>query len=103
MSDYVKTLGSSLVLRRVSQINTDDKLLMNAAFHWLWSRPPATLKASVYIMVFNIYLQPFKINKYFELAGDEVFFALMAYFNWSLWSQLETKKDFFERNELEAF
>lgn len=75
-----KILRSSSALRHVSQINTDDKLLMNVAFHWLWSHPPATLKASVYIMPFNIYLHPFKINKYFELAGDEVLFALYGFF-----------------------
>lgn len=89
-----KILRSSSALRHVSQINTDDKLLMNVAFHWLWSHPPATLKASVYIMPFNIYLHPFKINKYFELAGDEVLFALYGFFISKPLIPTETKEKF---------
>lgn len=89
-----KILRSSSALRHVSQINTDDKLLMNVAFHWLWSHPPATLKASVYIMPFNIYLHPFKINKYFELAGDEVLFALYGFLISKPLILTETKEKF---------
>lgn len=102
-SDYVKTLRSSSVLRHVNQINTDDKLLMNVTSHQLWSRPPATLKASVYIMPFNIYLHPFKINKYFELAGDEVFFALYGSFQSEPLIPTGDERGIFKGNEIEAF
>lgn len=94
-----KILRSSSALRHVSQINTDDKLLMNVAFHWLWSHPPATLKASVYLMPFNIYLHPFKINKYFELAGDEVLFALYGFFISKPLIPTGEERHFFKGNE----